>query len=329
MTLDPYKLCPCGSGKKVKFCCSRDIGQELERVQRMLEGEQRMAALEKLESLLRKHPDRPSLLTLKAEAELLRQETAGARTTIERLLQVAPENPTAYALSAMLQVLDSGEIQVAVQQLQRAFDVMEASVTPRMYEALVMLGMHLAGASLPVAAKGHLQLALALSNAQDKKASSLLMHLNQSHDIPLLLREPLQLADCPEDVTWKIEFEAAMAEVYRGRWLRGAQKLDDMAKRILDAAPILQNLAVLRLVGTESRSGQSFSRVISNSRRAVGGTRRCRDTGAATGSGIRNRQYRDRPADVSSCRNRTIDGTMPVAPAREPGIHAEGGPRLG
>ena len=223
MTLDPYKLCPCGSGKKVKFCCSRDIGQELERVQRMLEGEQRTAVLEKLESLLRKYPDRPSLLTLKAEAELIQHETNGARTTVERLLQVAPENPTAHALSAMLQVLDQNEIQLAVQQLQRAFEVVDAAITPRMYEALVMLGMQMAGASLPVAAKGHLQLALALSNAKDKKASTLLMQLNQSHDIPLLLREPLDLADCPEDVTWKIEFQAAMAEVYRGRWLLGAE----------------------------------------------------------------------------------------------------------
>ena len=35
MTLDLYQFCPCGSGKKVKFCCSRDIVHELDRVLRI------------------------------------------------------------------------------------------------------------------------------------------------------------------------------------------------------------------------------------------------------------------------------------------------------
>ena len=31
MAIDPYALCPCGSGKKLKFCCS-DLGSEIEKV---------------------------------------------------------------------------------------------------------------------------------------------------------------------------------------------------------------------------------------------------------------------------------------------------------
>ena len=31
MTLDQYQQCLCGSGKKIKFCCSRDILHELDR----------------------------------------------------------------------------------------------------------------------------------------------------------------------------------------------------------------------------------------------------------------------------------------------------------
>jgi hypothetical protein len=50
-----------------------------------------------------------------------------------------------------------------------------------------------------------------------------------------------------------------MAEVYRGCWLSGAQKLADMSKRILDAAPILQNLAVLRTwLAQNQEAVQSF-----------------------------------------------------------------------
>ena len=40
MALDHYSLCPCGSGKKIKFCCSNDILPELEKVVRAIEGDQ-------------------------------------------------------------------------------------------------------------------------------------------------------------------------------------------------------------------------------------------------------------------------------------------------
>ena len=71
------------------------------------------------------------------------------------------------------------------------------------------------------------------------------MQLNHSRSIPLLLREPLDLATAPENVTWQIEFASAMQDVFRGRWQRGAEKLSEMSLRILDAPAILKNLAVL------------------------------------------------------------------------------------
>ena len=50
----PNDPCPCGSGKKVKFCCSADIVDDLARVVRMMEGDQRAAALDTVEKLLAK-----------------------------------------------------------------------------------------------------------------------------------------------------------------------------------------------------------------------------------------------------------------------------------
>ena len=47
MPIDPYASCPGGTGKKIKFCCS-DLLTELDKVQRMLEGEQRAGCFEKL-----------------------------------------------------------------------------------------------------------------------------------------------------------------------------------------------------------------------------------------------------------------------------------------
>ena len=51
MTTDLYAKCPCGSGKKIKFCC-KDIIADIERIERMIQGEQRTAALDKINKLL-------------------------------------------------------------------------------------------------------------------------------------------------------------------------------------------------------------------------------------------------------------------------------------
>ena len=51
MIVDAYKECPCGSGKKVKFCCSADIVNELDKVVRAMLGDQRRSALDQVERL--------------------------------------------------------------------------------------------------------------------------------------------------------------------------------------------------------------------------------------------------------------------------------------
>ncbi len=246
MTLDLYQYCPCGSGKKVKFCCSRNIVHELDRVHRMIQGEQRLAALEKLDSLLVKYPQRPSLLMLKADVELALREASKAQATLQQLVQVDPHNPSAQALLALVQTIEDQDVEVLVRQLQQAFAVANSVITSRMYDALIMVSLRLARQGFPAAAMGHLRLAYAVSEAKDDRCTSMLMQMSQARSIPLLLREPLELTGCPEQVTWKKEFRAAMAEVALGPWLSAADRLLDMSRRILDAAPILQNLAVLR-----------------------------------------------------------------------------------
>ncbi len=147
---------------------------------------------------------------------------------------------------AVLSVMVDGNVRQAINWLQDAFELIEGSVTARMYEAIVLVATALLRAGRPAASKGHLQLALALSGAKDEHCAQALMQLNHSRQIPLLLREPLSLRECPPNVTWRIEFEAAMRDIYRGRWRLGARQLAAMSIRILDAPAILFNQAVVQ-----------------------------------------------------------------------------------
>ena len=47
MSVELNDPCPCGSTKKVKFCCGKAVSADLEKVAKSLEGEQFMAASER------------------------------------------------------------------------------------------------------------------------------------------------------------------------------------------------------------------------------------------------------------------------------------------
>ena len=102
MSLDPYQLCPCGSGDKVKFCYSKDIVPELEKILRAIEGDQRVAALDQIEKLVAEKGPRQALLALKADLQLSLGGVEAAEETIAAFQKASPYNPVALALSAIV-----------------------------------------------------------------------------------------------------------------------------------------------------------------------------------------------------------------------------------
>ena len=159
MAVDPYAPCPCGSGKKVKFCCSDLVG-DIEKIHRMIEGDQPRAALRHAEQTLAKHPGRASLLDLKATLELALGETDAARATIDEFLKVDPQNPSAHACQAMLLASTEGGT-AAVAPLQKALGADRARMPQRVFEAIGVVGRallerraHRRGAGASVAARG-------------------------------------------------------------------------------------------------------------------------------------------------------------------------------
>ena len=144
MTLDQYQLCPCGSGKKIKFCCAREFVHDLDRIQRMVQGDQRLAALEKTDALLAKYPDRPSLLMTKAEIEMQLDEPAKAKDTVDRLQQVDPKNPSGFAMRSLLAIVMEGNLNAAINFMQDAFEAVDGVGHAAHVRGHLGLGQHAA-----------------------------------------------------------------------------------------------------------------------------------------------------------------------------------------
>ncbi len=100
MPIDHYSPCPGGTGKKIKFCCA-DLLPELEKIDRMVEGEQYVACLDHVNLLDAKTPGRPCLLAWKLTLEQITGQRETAAATLASFIAQHPNNPIALAETAL------------------------------------------------------------------------------------------------------------------------------------------------------------------------------------------------------------------------------------
>lgn len=97
--MDAYAECPCGSGKKIKFCC-HEIVNEMQKVERLRENQPRLA-INLLEELRHSHPQNPWVVTSEAMLQIQAEDPASARKSLAPFLKQHPTHPRANALYAL------------------------------------------------------------------------------------------------------------------------------------------------------------------------------------------------------------------------------------
>jgi tetratricopeptide (TPR) repeat protein len=246
MAVDPYAPCPCGSGKKLKFCCS-DLAGDIEKISNLVESEQPHAALKHVEHLLAKEPNRPSLLDIRAMLELSLHELEAAEKTLDHFLKVAPENPSAHAQAALL-AASRGQTQQAVNKLQDALERTDNSMPQRVFESIGAVGHALLIAGDLVAARAHLLLYAGVAPEGDDRAIELLLRLNLQGNLPLLLRDSLMLQEAPRIFadSNKAAFEEGNRLARRGLWRRAEAEFRKLLNEINPQPAVVYNLALMR-----------------------------------------------------------------------------------
>ncbi len=244
MAIDTYSRCPGGSNKKVKFCGCKDIVHELDKVTKMMEGEQRGAALGELNRLLAKNPERACLLAMKSDVLMQLGEFEEAKAAVGTFVVKNPENPVALAQSALLEASE-GHLGKAVIGLQRAIEVIDETMPMAVFEVIGAIGQALLMAGDILAARSHLLLQATLM-PDDPRPMQQLMRLHGSPEIPLLLKQDMRFAECPAGVSWSGSFEEAMKLANRGAWLAGVERLEALSQQQNGQQAILRNIAILR-----------------------------------------------------------------------------------
>ena len=142
MTIDQYQLCPCGSNKKVKFCCARDVLPEINKVLTALQGDQRAAALDHVNHAIEKKGGKDCLLNIKTNILLQLGEDEKAREAAQQVLKKNPDNPIALANHGLLDA-SAGELDNAVDKLQQCLDLIGDNVPFSVIEAIKIVGENL------------------------------------------------------------------------------------------------------------------------------------------------------------------------------------------
>jgi hypothetical protein len=242
--LDAYTPCPGGSGKKIKFCCG-DFLAELQKIDRMIEGEQYLACLKHIDRLLEQEPDRDRACLLAPKCALLRatEQYQAAKAAAATFLARHPDNQIALAESAM--ALSETDPKAALALVHRALRTAAGRLAHATYEAMGVTAGALLDAGLPVPGIALLQLQVD-AHDDDEIANQMLTAVNRSTEIPLLLRVDSAPASCPDDASWKARFDAAIEPIGKGDWQTAAEQFDKLSAEVPDAPSVWKTLAVIR-----------------------------------------------------------------------------------
>ena len=259
MALDPYSPCPGGKGKKVKFCCPDLLG-ELEKIQRMVVGDQHQACLDYITQLEQKFPDRACLLTTKAILQGELGDAEGAKATTGKVLAAEPDNPVALAETALLSISSDGA-RSAVEPLQRAIAAGKESMAANVFEALGALAGALAAEGYWSAALAHASMLLGIRH-DHQAAYQILIGVCSSPSVALPFKDYRRpLDEGPVEPGWRKEFEAAMDAAARFRWLEAAERLTRLSERAAQAPAVWRNLARLRgYLADEGAAAEAYRR---------------------------------------------------------------------
>lgn len=242
MPLDPYSLCPGGTGKKMKFCC-HDLLGDLEQIDRLVEGEQIQAALEQVVRLSDKHPGRACLLATRTKLELAAKKFNDAAVTSRAFLEAFPDNPLALGHAAVAAALGDN-LQEAASLFDRAREAAAAEVP----DDLTRIAMTLVQVASQVGQFGLAESTiewLSEKSLGSEEERSYLAETFLSAGPPPVLRIRVPLVETPEGSPWRFEFDTALKHAASWRLLKAVKTFTSLKGVAGDSPAVFTNIAVL------------------------------------------------------------------------------------
>ena len=253
MQLDGYQRCVGGADKKIKFCCGKDITQDLNAIFSAMGSEQKAAALDTANRAIQKHGEKDCLLATKASVLIQLNEYQQAESLVEKLLEHNPHNPVALGQKTTLLAVED-KVEEAVHCLQRALELYDRTISRGVLNAIRIVGALLQNHGHTTAARAHLILYNTLAEEPDSEVARLLMNTFADPSTPVFLKHDSDLPTAPGETGWATTYNSVRAHAQRGRWLSALEKLRELDRDHPNQPILRKAIAIL-----ESRIGSNES----------------------------------------------------------------------
>ncbi len=190
MANDPYSMCPCGSGKKLKFCCG-DILTDLQKAFRLREN-QPEAAARAFRDLLKKHPEKDVLVRELSGTLFELGQTQEARQVCLDYLKAHPDQPNVLASLSEICLKEDG-FDASRRLLHRTFQLCAKSNPLAVAYLAALIASMMARSGCLMSAREHLALAVRMSTGERQRNLVLqLVSFESESSLPFPFRSAYQ-----------------------------------------------------------------------------------------------------------------------------------------
>ena len=242
MSVDKYAVCPCGSGKKIKFCKCKDSVSELDRVLKMVEGGQVVPALDQLAAILTEHPDAAWALAVRGRLLLDLREYDSLSENAERFIRLQPSNPLALTQRAAAKLF-RGEVEEATASMLEALTESGRDVDAFVLDVSSALAYSLAQRGVFLTARVYATLAMMASGYEGGQAAvSVLRQLNSAPSISQFVKAVPSPVERPADADWGERYDEASTLLRSNKIDLAESKFQSLQRTVPSEPAILSGL---------------------------------------------------------------------------------------
>lgn len=195
--IEPYDPCPCGSGKKFKWCC-QPIYAGIQQAEELFDADQHEAALKAIDQVCQQHPDRPHAWGKKAELLARMSQVDACEEALEKAFALSPNYGFGLLLRARIR-FEEGEVAGGLLLARKAADAypMESREDLTILQKMIFQAeWHF---RRPVAARSALEQALALTPSDDDARQALEGLFGKESSLPEAARKRYALLNPPQE----------------------------------------------------------------------------------------------------------------------------------
>jgi tetratricopeptide (TPR) repeat protein len=246
MALDPYASCPCGSGKKFKWCC-QPIHVQIDRAFKQDAEGQHEVALRLMDEVIAEHPDNPEAWGRKAQLLYQNGRAEDAEAALQKAFEASPNYAFGYLLRGTFRYHE-GEIPGALLLFRKAaehYDPEARDLLAQVYGMIADCEMRL---NRPVAARAALRIVMSDQPSDVEARENFEGVFGEQGRLPAAARKEYDfLPPAPsQGGARRAAWDRALAGLERARLGDAARAFDELARADPGDAAAAYNLGVAR-----------------------------------------------------------------------------------